>query len=36
MPKRRNEAPSERARRAADARASRVEKSGSFAESYLS
>jgi hypothetical protein len=36
MSKRRNEVPSERARRAAAARASRVEKSGSFAETYLS
>ena len=36
MPKRRSEAPFERGRRAAAARASRVEKSGSFAESYLS
>ena len=35
MPKLRSEAPSDRARHAA-ARASRVEKSGSFAESYLS
>jgi 3-hydroxy-9,10-secoandrosta-1,3,5(10)-triene-9,17-dione monooxygenase reductase component len=35
MPKRRGEVPSDRAERAA-ARASRVEKSGSFAESYLS